>query len=223
MSINEYHKIDSVFLRDPATNHKTFLDGQWSRPEFGYLADLDWTWTEKVDGTNIRVTYDLSEPAALRKARFNGRTDAAQLPGPLANVLPGLFPTDKLADIFPDDKNDNLITLYGEGYGVGIQKGGGLYRPDQSFILFDVRVGNVWLRRDAVEDIALHLGIGIVPVVGKGPLAVAIDMARDGFDSFLEGSVCIAEGLVMRPAIELNDRMGRRIITKVKTKDFANG
>ena len=30
-----------------------------------------------------------------------------------------------------------------------------------------------------------------------------------------------AEGLVMRPAIELLDKRGRRIITKIKHKDFA--
>ena len=53
--MREYHKIQSLFLRDPATQHRTFLHGQWSMPEFEYLADLEWTFTEKVDGTNIRV------------------------------------------------------------------------------------------------------------------------------------------------------------------------
>ena len=28
--MNEYHKINSIYLRDPATNHKTFLLGQCS-------------------------------------------------------------------------------------------------------------------------------------------------------------------------------------------------
>lgn len=28
------------------------------------------------------------------------------------------------------------------------------------------------------------------------------------------------EGLVGRPAVELNDRMGRRVITKIKAVDF---
>ncbi len=50
-----YPKIQSMFKRDPANNHRTFLDGEWADPAFGYLADLTWTATEKVDGTNMRL------------------------------------------------------------------------------------------------------------------------------------------------------------------------
>lgn len=37
--MREYPKIQTVFKRDPTTNMKTLLDGDWSLPEFGYLAN----------------------------------------------------------------------------------------------------------------------------------------------------------------------------------------
>lgn len=51
----KHHKIQSVFKRD---KQGRFLLGQWSRPYLEYLADLQWGWTEKVDGTNIRIGID---------------------------------------------------------------------------------------------------------------------------------------------------------------------
>lgn len=40
----EYHKIDTVFKRDPSTNNKHLIEGQFSRPEFEYLAGNEWTF-----------------------------------------------------------------------------------------------------------------------------------------------------------------------------------
>ncbi len=37
--MKKYHKIQSVFKRDAKNNHKTFLLGEYSRPEFEYLKD----------------------------------------------------------------------------------------------------------------------------------------------------------------------------------------
>src|SRR3990167_6869640 len=204
-----YHKIDSVYLRDPATKHKTFLLGQWAREEFGYLKHLEWLWTEKIDGTNIRIGWDGTA------VRFGGRTDDAQIPAFLIAHLQDMFPAAAMAAAFTGP-----ATLYGEGYGAKIQKSGGNYSPFPKFILFDVHCG-VWLRRDDVLEVALHLEIPVVPVIGHGSLLSAIEHVRIGFPSDVaQTSGTQAEGLVMRPAIELLDRQGRRIITKVKHKDF---
>ena len=53
--MNEYHKIQTVFKRDMQKNGKTLLEGHWTLPEFEYLSVNIWSWSEKVDGTNIRV------------------------------------------------------------------------------------------------------------------------------------------------------------------------
>lgn len=219
----EYHKIQSVFLRDPATKHRTFLIGEWSVPAFGYLADNEWLWTEKIDGTNVRVVWNGAE------VRFGGRTNDAQMPVFLMERLQSLFTPDALRAAFPDiaPPPENAtsgppVMLFGEGYGAKIQKGGGCYIPGGvDFILFDVMVGGVYLERHNVEDIAGKLGIKVVPILGRGTLRDAIAMTERGFDSTIAAQIGFkAEGLVMRPACELVDRMGHRIITKVKLRDF---
>ena len=206
----EYPKIQSVYLRDPTNKSKTFLVGQWAKEEFGYLSDLPWLWTEKIDGTNIRVIWE-----GHSDARFMGKTDKATIPGFLLSYLQCTFTTASLAACFAGP-----AILYGEGYGAKIQKGGELYRPDVGFILFDVLCEDVWLTRESVEDIAGKLCIPIVPLVGVGALVPAIDLVRRGFKSVV-APAREAEGLVMRPMFELRDREGNRIITKVKHKDFA--
>lgn len=205
----EYPKIETVWKRDPGDKHRTLLEGKWATPELEYLKDNTWVFTEKVDGTNIRVMWDGEQ------VRFGGRTNNAQMPTFLLVKLQDLFPNEKLAECF----GSGPVCLYGEGYGARIQKGGGNYIPDGvNFILFDVLIGEWWLRREDVEGIAGRLGIDVVPVVETGPLEKAIRMVRHGLASELREGM--AEGLVMKPAMDLWGRDGKRIVAKVKHKDF---
>ena len=206
--MKEYHKIQTVFKRDEKGR---IIEGDWTLPEFDLLQDIEWEWTEKIDGTNIRIIWD------GEMVRFGGKTDNAQIPSFLLNVLQDLFPVEKMARVFTGP-----VCLYGEGYGAKIQKGGGNYLSDSvNFILFDIRAGDWWLTRGAMIDIAFDLGINIVPLVGWGILKDAIDMVGNGFKSMIsENKDFAAEGLVLRPKLELFARNGERIITKIKSKDF---
>lgn len=209
--MKEYHKIQTVFERDPKTNHKTLIEGFYALPAFEYLANNRWTFTEKVDGTNIRVMVAPDRPII-----FGGKTDDAQIPAFLVAKLQERFlpQADKLHELFPEGG-----CLYGEGYGAKIQKGGGNYRADQDFVLFDVKVGEWWLYRSDVEDLASMLGLDVVPIIGTGTLPEMIEHVRAGFDS--RWGAFKAEGIVARPAVELRTRANERIITKLKHKDFA--
>jgi len=207
--MKEYHKIMTVWERDPNTKFKTLLEGKWAYPEFEYLKDNEWAWTEKVDGTNIRIMWNGD------KVILGGKTDNAQIPAFLIERLQTLFYAGALAKIF-----DGTACLYGEGYGAKIQKSGGNYIPDDvDFCLFDVLINETWLKREDVEDIANKLEVQIAPIIGIGGLEDAIDMVRRGIKS--KWGDFMSEGLVMRPKIEMKNRMGHRIITKIKTKDFA--
>jgi hypothetical protein len=209
-NVNKYPKILTVFERDPKTKFMTLLEGQWACPEFEYLANCHWVFTEKVDGTNVRVHWN------REKTEFAGRTDDSSLPTFLYRKLEERFYPDIMHRVFGESED---VTLYGEGFGNKIQKYGSLYIPDTcGFILFDVVIGGIWLERDSVEDIAQKLYVPIVPVIEKGTLVRAVEMVRCGFESCL-GNLR-AEGLVMRPEVELFDRLGARIITKIKHKDF---
>ena len=208
--MEEYPKIQTVFKRDPETKYKTLLEGQWSLPELWYLQNTNWFFTEKVDGTNIRVIY------SNRNFEFRGKTDKAQIPPFLLERLEYEF--NKKTDTFDWLFGLNEIYFYGEGYGAKIQKGGGNYRQDQGFVLFDIKIDGWWLKRKAVEDIAAKLGIDIVPIIGSGTLWDMVKLVREGFKS--RWGDFLAEGIVARPEVQLFNRKGERIITKLKHKDF---
>ena len=206
--MKEYHKIVTVFERDPNNKFKTLIDGKWAEPEFEYLKLNDWVWTEKVDGTNIRIMWDGD------RVVFGGKTDSAQLYAPLVERLQTLFYAGAMSKIF-----EHPACLYGEGFGAKIQKCGGNYISDGvDFCLFDVLVGDNWLERSSVLDIANRLEIQIAPVVGVGNLLDAVEITKQGIVS--RWGPFISEGLVMRPKLEMKNRRGHRIITKVKHSDF---
>lgn len=117
-----------------------------------------------------------------------------------------------------DDPRDGPICLYGEGVGIGVQKGGERYgRDGVLFVLFDTWSG-MGLTRQAVEGLGLAFGIPVAPIVGSGTLQEAAECVQRGIRS-VYGDF-LAEGLVMRPRVELCDRMGRRVVAKLKTRDF---
>lgn len=206
-----YPKIQSVFKRDPATKHKTFLVGEFSTPELAALALCEWVAYEKVDGTNIRVHWDPD-----RGFEFGGRSDNAQIPAHLVNALNELFEEPGTFEDVP-----HPVTMYGEGYGAKIQKGGGNYRQDQGFVLFDVKVGDWWLTQEAVTEFATHHQVDRVPEVDRGTIHYLVNQVRSGLLQSRWGPF-LAEGYVMRPVVDLFDRRGHRIITKVKAKDFGH-
>jgi len=216
-----YPKIQSIFKREDGSGKRPLVLWEWSKPSFEYLKNNLWIATEKVDGTNIRVVYFPNQ----RKVDFRGRTDASQMYPGMREKLSALFSVEELAKIFPADESkdkDHAVCLYGEGYGGCIQEGRN-YRPDESFVLFDVRIGNWWLLRKDVEDIAEALRIDVVPIVLETPLdEFLIQFVKRGFLSYLSETRCPAEGLVLTPKIPLFERNGERIITKIKHLDFVH-
>lgn len=217
--MDEYHKIQTIFKRDEKT--KKIIEGDFSLPEFEYLKDNKWVFTEKVDGTNIRVMYT---GAGIS---FGGKTNNASMPVFLMYRLQELFEgTQKrlaFKKLFEHPNADGVIEepavcLYGEGYGAKIQTGGTYIKNGVDFVLFDIKIGHWWLQREDVEGIAEQLGIRVVPIIGEGTLVDAVEMTRNGFNS--QWGNFTAEGIVARPKTELRARSGERIITKIKYRDF---
>lgn len=210
--MREYHKIETVFNRDE-TGSKKLIEGSFRNETVEFLKNHEWVWTEKVDGTNIRIYWD------GHKVTFGGRTERAQIPVDLVNYLNQTFGTPEVEELFEQKFGETEVILFGEGYGKKIQKVGGLYRDDVSFILFDVLVGNTWLRRDSVDDIASAFGVAIVPIAGRGTISEAVEFVKTAPTSLLSDKAPM-EGVVARPTVELLDRMGRRVIVKIKVCDF---
>jgi len=208
--MQEYTKIPNIFVRETFGQNR-LIEEQYATPELAYLKDLNWFWTEKVDGTNIRVFWD------GHRVSFAGRTDKADIPAPLQERLQALFGGESKEELFEQVFGEKEAILFGEGYGGKIQKNGGLY-GDTNFILFDVLVGDMYLRQSDMRDVAATLGIDAVPQIGVGPLTDAVEYIRKHPKSELRDFEM--EGIVCRPAIELRDRQGKRIIVKIKCRDF---
>lgn len=248
-SENTYQKINTIFMRD-AKNvimpYEPFVE-----PEFEYLRGLKWRAEEKIDGTNMRIEVTKEEvldytmdPSVLKGVKFNiriaGKTDNAQIPKNLLKHMQEKYTNEKilgalgLKEFIPvnewksnynwDDysKIPAIYTIYGEGYGEGIQSGGWYIKGGNEFIVFDVKVNDIYLKTEARDEIATKLGAPIVPFKGYFTLDEAIDYVRKGFRSVVAESpeVKMAEGLVLRTDLGLRNRMGNRLIVKIKYEDF---
>ncbi len=223
-----YPKIPGPYRRHTeGPNRNQLIIGEWTSPELEMLQNVPWIFTEKIDGTNIRVGWD------GHAVSFGGRTERAEIPPKLLAHLQETF----TEELFEQAFGESEVVLYGEGCGKAIQKAGKLYGEDLHFVLFDVRVGNWWLLRDAIEDVAGKFGIPFAPVVIRGSLHKAIQIVEEGFASYWDGNrtplkwdldrfiehPVFAEGVVGVPECGLLSRSGHRIMVKIKREDFFKG
>lgn len=206
-----------MFVRDEKT-HRVF-PGQLKNPVYGIFKS--WQFTEKIDGTNIRCVWHPANPhGGTPSLSFGGKTDHAQIHADLIKWLYENITIEKMVTVFPD--TDAIV--YGEGYGAGIQKGGG-YSGIRKFIVFDVLVAQKWwLNWENTCNVASKLGLKTVPFIGDMTPEEGVEMVRKGFDSLLAkedtGEIMSAEGIVGRTIETLFDKKGSRIIIKLKTRDF---
>lgn len=206
-----YHKIETIYNR-ATDGSKKLIIGDYRNDTVKFLKDLPWQFTEKIDGTNIRIMWD------GHKVSYGGRTERANIPAHLMNKLLELFGSNEVEQLFEQTFGEREVILFGEGYGVKIQNGG-LYRPDVSFILFDVMINGNYQSREMVETTAKQFGLEVVPIIFEGALEEGIEYVKAKPMSTI--GTAPMEGLVARPKVELNDRCGNRIIVKLKVKDFA--
>ena len=210
--MREYHKIETVFNRS-TDGDKRLIWGDYRNETVEYLANNIWQFTEKIDGTNIRIHWD------GHNVEVGGRTDRAQIPKHLMDYLSATFFTPEVEEMFEQTYGEKDVILFGEGYGAKIQNGGD-YRSDVSFILFDVLIGDNWQSREWIEATAKMFGIDVVPIVLEGTIGDGIDYVMQHNHSTIGSAVM--EGVVGRPKVEMKDRLGNRIIVKIKWKDFKN-
>lgn len=209
----EYHKIETLYQRD-MEGSKKLMQGVFRDETVESLKDIKWQFSEKIDGTNIGIYWD------GHKVHIQGRTERAQIPTFLLDRLNELFGGDENEQLFEQTFGEMEVVLFGEGYGAKIQKGGSYIPDGVDFILFDVYAPthNLYLRRDSVEDIAKTFGVDVVPIVLEGTLEEGVEYVK-GHPMSTIGTAYM-EGVVGRPKVELRDRRGKRIIVKIKYKDF---
>lgn len=207
----QYNKIETVFNRD-INGTKKLIEGSFRNETVEFLKDNIWTFTEKIDGTNIRVHWD------GHKVEFGGRTDKADIPKFLLERLNELFNNNETEELFEQLFGEKDVFLFGEGYGPRIQKIGSLYRNTVDFILFDVMINGNYQSRSTVEELAKTFGLDCVPIIFEGTIQEAVDFVKTKPNSTF--GTAPMEGVVGKPKIELKDRCGNRLIVKIKVCDF---
>lgn len=234
MPYDEFAVPELEWLRDCKFDAEEKVDGTNTRIE------VTREFITSDIGNNIGIKWNVA---------YKGKTDNAQIPKMLYAYLTTELTEDKVLNALGLSKEmyvtDELMqektwsvlntqfnvyeldetkipkryTLYGEGFGAGIQSGG-YYRKDNSFIGFDVKVDDMYLLRENRDEIFNKLGVNIVPFVGKFTIDEAIEYVKKGFNSNIAEETHLAEGLVLRTPMGLKTRKGERIIFKVKTCDF---
>lgn len=214
----EYHKINSLYKRDEKGK---IIEGNFVNETFKELYDSNYRfeYTEKVDGTNIRVIVTKEDSAF--KVEFRGRTDKAVIPNHLLSKLESIFSDVDWNKPFDWERCSEVI-LYGEGFGHKIQNCGNHYRAeDVDFVLFDVMIDGTFMDRKWVTCTALYLGVHRVAVLGWAPLREIEEFVKSKPCSKLaENPNFPMEGVVCRPIGDIKDRAGNRIIVKIKHKDY---
>ena len=90
--------------------------------------------------------------------------------------------------------------------------------------MFDVAINGKYLSRDNVNEIATYFNIKSVPVLFTGVLEEGIKYVKSNPTSVIAKDKTLPmEGLVARPAVELYNSNGERIIVKIKYRDFKEG
>ena len=234
MPYDEFAVPELEWLRDCKFDAEEKVDGTNTRIE------VTREFITSDIGNNIGIKWNVT---------YKGKTDNAQIPKLLYAYLTTELTEDKVLNALGLSKEmyvtDELMqektwsvlntqfnvyeldetkipkryTLYGEGFGAGIQSGG-YYRKDNSFIGFDVKVDDMYLLRENRDEIFNKLGVDIVPFVGKFTIDEAIEYVKKGFNSNIAEETHLAEGLVLRTPMGLKTRRGERIIFKIKTCDF---
>lgn len=234
MPYDEFAVPELEWLRDCKFDAEEKVDGTNTRIE------VTREFIKSDIGNNIGIKWNVT---------YKGKTDNAQIPKMLYAYLTTELTEDKVLNALGLSKEmyvtDELMqektwsvlntqfnvyeldetkipkryTLYGEGFGAGIQSGG-YYRKDNSFIGFDVKVDDMYLLRENRDEIFKKLGVDIVPFMGTFTVDEAIEFVKKGFNSNIAEETHLAEGLVLRTPMGLKTRKGERIIFKVKTCDF---
>ena len=208
-----YEKIETVFNRD-IEGSKQLIPGSFRNETVEFLQHNEWEFTEKVDGTNVRVHWD------GHKVEFAGRTERAELPKNLLDALNEIFGTPEAEELCEQTFGEKEVILFGEGYGGKIQGCGRGYRKEEWFVLFDILIGDNYQSREWVEKTAQMFGVQAVPILFSGSILDGVLFVCGHQKSVIAENDIYMEGIVGRPKVELKDRCGNRVIVKIKWNDF---
>ncbi len=163
---------------------------------------------EKIDGTSAHLSYKEGKlhffAGGAKHETFIKIFNEEELIGKLAGI--------------PE------VVIFGEAYGGSMQGMSKTYGPNLRFIAFDVKMGDSWLSVPQAEEFVKSIGLEFVHYELTDTEVDKLNTLRDK-DSVQAirnglGEGRKAEGIILRPLIELRKNNGERLICKHKRDDF---
>lgn len=167
---------------------------------------------EKIHGTSAHIRWKREEVGF-----FSGGSSHEQ--------FISLFDTSSLTECFQTILQGESVVVYGEAYGGKCQAMSPTYGKELRFIVFDVKVNDVWVNVPNAHDIATKLGLSFVPYEEVSTDIDSLNAERDRESVQASrngiGQGKMWEGVVLRPLIEVTLNNGNRVIAKHKRAEFA--
>lgn len=208
--MREYHKIETLFKFDNSTKKYT---NEFYNQNVELLKNHLWVFTEKIDGVNFRICWD------GHKLTYAGRTDKVVFSNKQIEFIENQLVTEEKEIMFEQLFQDKEVIVFGELYGNKILNGG-LYTDGKglAFKVFDILICDIYLTYESTKQLCEQLNYDIVPVVLEGTIADGINYVKNNTTSTF--SKATLEGLVGKPVGDFRDRLGKRIVVKIKKRDL---
>lgn len=185
-------------------------DEAYRLPLLGYLAELPWGYSRKVDGENIRIQWDGEQ------ALWNGKSNAFQCSAEFTEYMNSTF----LEEIFEEKfGRDKVVTLFGEKMGPKTQ-GNELGLTEDKILLYDVNIDGTWLCGESVAWIARYFSVDTVfDYMTRHMFGPEMNL-REMIEACANGEFKDWEGIVATPKVEMLDKSKNRVIVKIKNRDY---
>jgi hypothetical protein len=167
---------------------------------------------EKIHGTSAHVSW--------RDGRLHFSSGSAS-----STRFKALFDEPAMTAKFMEHIGvGKAATVYGEAYGGKLMGMSKTYGIELGFVVFDIKIDDLWLAVPQAHQLAESLGFQFVHYVKIPTNLEAISRERDA-DSVQAircgmGPGHIREGVVLRPPIEVRKNNDERIIMKHKRDEF---
>ena len=211
--MDKYPKISTLFPFNKEIKKFDSTKG-FANENVGFLVHHTWLWSEKIDGTNVRIHWD------GYNLSYKGRKDNSEFSAEQDEFLAVEIANMDLGQLIEQTFGEKEVYIFGELHGKNIQKAGPLYSDQYQFRVFDMKVNGIWINRLVkLEEIANGiLGLEVAPLILVGTIDDAIRHVKVNTKSTFSDAPL--EGLVGVPMGGLLDNQGRRIAVKVKKRDL---
>jgi len=171
---------------------------------------------EKIHGTSCHISMFVQLDGTPKIEFFSGGVSYTE--------FLKLFDQEALKKTFMEMGRTSIV-IFGEGYGGKCQGMRDTYGPNLKFVVFDVKIDDVWLDVPDMDEVATLFGLDVVPFAKIEATVAALDQYRDMHSAQAVKCGCgndkLREGIVIRPLMELRKKNGDRIIAKHKSDAFS--